>query len=131
MLVDGWNLEHRTPLLETTRQISFLAEEAPWCSQALPRLFLEVLAQWSEELPADMLRVLVLDDLPVEHAMASAELLGDQDATRAWRAAVRHDTARLWTFRADLQRLGKGLQPRNGPEQKPPPAPRQKGFDFG
>jgi hypothetical protein len=84
-------------------------------------------------LPTGGLRVLVLDDLPVEHAMASAELLGGTEASKAWRSIATHDSARLWAYRAEIQKLGRGLAgPFTAKElAKPSATPSQKGFDFG
>lgn len=130
VLTGAWQCEGLSLLPATTRQIQLLAAEAPWSSDALPRAFLEALSALEGPLARGLLRVLVLDDLPVEHAMASAELFGGSEISKAWRAVAPHDSARLWAHRAEIQKLGRGLVAVRE-SAKPTARPSQTGFDFG
>lgn len=93
-------------------------------------LCFDVLRESADVAPAEVLRVLVLDGFPHEHAMAAAEVLHGTEATSAWRSAVPHDAARLWTYRGDLRPYGGKMI------EATAPAPSEKrgsqtGFDFG
>lgn len=132
LLVGDWSSESRTVLPDTTRQLELLARDAPWCvGDELTRVGFDVLRRLTDVLPAGVLGVLALDDLPIEHSIAAAELLHGVDAAAPWRRAVSHDTARLWSYRGDLKKFGRSQQAAEEPSEAEDRGPSQTGFDFG
>ncbi|MCB9600317.1 MAG: hypothetical protein H6722_11660 [Sandaracinus sp.] len=126
VLADDWRSSDRSPLARSTRQLQLAAHESPWAvKKTLLAIGIDVLRGLELEPPT--LRVLVLDDLPVEHAIATTEVLHGTSATQAWRAAISHDVARLWTYRGELR----GFAEASPTEPATKPAkPTQTGFDF-
>lgn len=132
MLVGDWSGKSRTRLPDTTRQLELMASDAPWCGgDALTQVGFDVLRQLADVLPAGVIRVLVLDDFPIEHSIAAAEILHGVDATAPWRRAMSHDVARLWGYRGDLKKFGASPVVAEDPSEGAYRGPSQTGFDFG